>query len=138
MQLCSIPRSFGSMNFFLIFHFNCLRRECSRIRKSTLFLTWYRAKQIHKFASAELPEWTENVVNVENCQFLKKNCEFLSVIWVILKQSVCSITIFYCSNYYSLFLPFFILEIFNFTNGKFFNRLEQIWKAVLKMWKSEN
>ena len=25
---------------------------------------------------------TKNVVNVENCQFLKENCEFLSVIFL--------------------------------------------------------
>ena len=62
----------------------------------------------------ELHEWSENVVNVENHQFLKENCEFLSVIWVKWEQSVCSITLLYFSTFYSLFLPFFLLEIFKF------------------------
>ena len=52
------------------------------------------------------------MVNVENCNFLKVNCRFLLVIWV--KQSVCSVIILYYSTFYSLFLSFFVLEIFNF------------------------
>ena len=39
-----------------------------------------KAEQIQKSASTELHEWSENVVNVENRQFLKGNCEFFSVI----------------------------------------------------------
>ena len=39
-----------------------------------------QTEEIQKSASAELHEWRENVVNVENCQFWKENCEFLSVI----------------------------------------------------------
>ena len=64
----------------------------------------------------------ENVVNVENCQFLKVNCRFSLVIWVKWKQSVCSITLFYSSAFYSLFLPFFVLEIFKFKYDTFFVR----------------
>ena len=41
-------------------------------------VTW--AEEIQKSASTELHEWSENVVNVENHQFLKENCEFLSFI----------------------------------------------------------
>ena len=37
-------------------------------------------EKLHKSASTELHEWSKNVVNVENRQFLKENCEFLSVI----------------------------------------------------------
>ena len=62
------------------------------------------------------------MVNVENCQFLKENCKFLSVIWVKWKQSVCSITLLYSSTFYSLFLAFFVLEIFKFKYDKVFVR----------------
>ena len=68
-----------------------------------------------------LHEWSENVVNVENHQVLKINCEFLSVIWIKWKQSVSSTTP--CSStFYSLFLSFFVLEIFIFKYDKFFIR----------------
>ena len=39
-----------------------------------------KAEEIQKSASTELHEWNENLVNVENQQFLKENYEFLSVI----------------------------------------------------------
>ena len=45
-----------------------------------------------------------------------------SVIWVKWKQSGCSITLAYSSTFYSLFLPFFVLEIFKFKYDKFFVR----------------
>ena len=44
----------------------------------------------------------------------------LCVIWVKWKQSVCSITLLCSSTFYSLFLPFFVQEIFKFKYGKFF------------------
>ena len=68
------------------------------------------------------PEWSKNVVNVENPQFLKENYEFLSVICLKWEQSVCSITLLYSSTFYSLFLPFFVLEIFKFKYDKVFVR----------------
>ena len=37
-------------------------------------------KEIQKSAPTELHKWSKNVVKVENCQFLKGNCKFLSVI----------------------------------------------------------
>ena len=93
---------------------------------------------------AELHKWSENMVNIENCQFLKVNCRFLLVIWVKQKQSVCSITFLYSSNFYSLFLPFFVLEIFKFKFDTFFVRnsgaiskfdsFEQPWYTG-KSWK---
>ena len=77
------------------------------------------------------------MVNVENCQFLKEDCKFLSVIWVKWEQSVCSITLLYSSNFYSFFLSFFVLEIFKFKYGKVFVKhsasiskfewFEQLW-----------
>ena len=76
----------------------------------------------HICTSTELHEWSENVVNVENCNFLKVNCGFLLVIWVKWKQSVRSITLLYSSTFYSLFLPFFVLEIYKFKHDKFFVR----------------
>ena len=39
-----------------------------------------QAEEIQKSASTELHEWSKNVLNVENRQFLKENCGFLSVI----------------------------------------------------------
>ena len=62
------------------------------------------------------------MVNVENRQCLKGNCEHFSVICVKLKQLVRSITLLYSSTFYSLFLPFFVLEIFKFKYDKFFVR----------------
>ena len=62
------------------------------------------------------------MANVENCQFLKRNSKFFSVISVKWKQSVCSITLPYSTTFYSLFLPFFVLEIFKLKYDKFFVR----------------
>ena len=62
------------------------------------------------------------MVTVENCNFLKVNCRFLLVISVKLKQSVCFITLLYSITFYSLFLPFFVLEIFKFKYDTFFVR----------------
>ena len=55
-------------------------------------------------------------------QLLKVNCKFLSVIWVKWKQPVCFIILIYSSTFYSLFLPFFVLEISKFQYDKFFIR----------------
>ena len=76
-------------------------------------------KNLHPWS---FTKWSENVVNVENANFLKANCEFLSVIWVKWKQSVCCIILLYSSTFYSLFLPFFMLEIFKLKYDKFFVR----------------
>ena len=43
-------------------------------------------------------------------------------IWVKWKQSICSITPVYSSTFYSLFLAFFVLEIFKFKHDMFFVR----------------
>ena len=66
--------------FFLCFF--CLtppRQECSRIRKTSSFLTLNRLKKIQRSTSTELHKWSEKVVNVENFSFLKVNCRFLVV-----------------------------------------------------------
>ena len=70
----------------------------------------------------ELHELNENVEHVENCNFLKVNYQFLSVIWVKWKQPVYSIIFPYSSTFYSLFLPFVVREIFKFNYDKFFVR----------------
>ena len=44
------------------------------------------------------------------------------VIWVKSKQSVCSAILLYSGTFYSLFLPFFVLEIFKFKHDKVFAR----------------
>ena len=36
------------------------------------------AKEIQKFEYTELHKWSENMVNVKNCNFLEVNYEFLS------------------------------------------------------------
>ena len=36
-----------------------------------------QAEEMQKSASMELHEWSENVVNVEDCQLLKENCGFV-------------------------------------------------------------
>ena len=48
--------------------------------------------------------------------------QVFSVIWVKWKQSVSSITLLYSGTSYSLFLPFFVVEIFKFKDDKFFVR----------------
>ena len=47
---------------------------------------------------------------------------FLLVVWIKWKWLVCSITLLYSSTFYSLFLPFFVLEIFKFKYDKVFVR----------------
>ena len=108
--------------FSCFFCLTPLGLESSSSRKTASFLTSHRLKKYKKSASTGLHTWSENVVNVENFQFLKVNCGFLLVIWVKWKQSVCSITLLYSSTFYSLFLPFFVLEIFKFKYDKFFVR----------------
>ena len=46
--------------------------------------------------------------------------EIVLYIWVKWKQSVGSISLLYSSTFYSLFLPFFVLEIFEFKHDRFF------------------
>ena len=60
------------------------------------------------------------MINVENRQFLKGNCDFLSYL-----SEMKTVSMFYNSSYstfYSFFLPFFVVEIFKFKYGKFFVR----------------
>ena len=97
--------------------------ESSKSRKTASFLTSHGLK---KYKSLHPRSFTNGAktwyINVEIHQFLKENCEFLSVIWVKWKQSVCSITLLYSSTFNSLFLPFFVLEIFKFKYDKVFVR----------------
>ena len=114
------------MSFLLFFLFNPPEYgKFSSPRKTASFLTSHKLKkteEIQKSASTELHGWSENVVNVENCNFLNVNCRFLLVIWVKWKQSACSITLLYSSTFYRLFLPFFVLEKFKFKYDTFFVR----------------
>ena len=75
-----------------------------------------------KISSTELHKWSENMVNVENCNFLKVSCNFQSLVWVKWKQSVCSISFLYSTTFYIFFLPFVVLKIFKFKYRKFFVR----------------
>ena len=132
--------------FFLVFFlFNSPGAGKFKLQKDRFVLDSTKAEEIQKSGSTELHEWSKNVVNVENCNFLKVNCRFLLVIWVKWKQSVCSITLLYSSTFYSLFLPFFNLEIFKLKYDTFFvrnsaaisifNWFEQLWVSVNKNWK---
>ena len=38
-----------------------------------------QAEEARKSTSTELHEWSENEVNVENCNFLKVKCEFFVI-----------------------------------------------------------
>ena len=55
-------------------------------------------------------EWKPG--NCWNSQLFEGKFLFLLVIWVKWKQSVCSIILLWCITFYSLYLPFFVLEIF--------------------------
>ena len=63
--------------FLYLYCLTPLRLECSRIRKTALFLTSYRLKKCKIPALTELHKWNEDVVNFKNLQFLKGGCEFL-------------------------------------------------------------
>ena len=66
--------------FFLVFFlFNAPGAGKFKLQKDRFILdvTW---EEIQKSASTELHEWSENMINVENCKFLKVDCGFLLVI----------------------------------------------------------
>ena len=67
--------------FFLCFFlFNPPETGMFQNQKDRFIPDITQAEEIQKSASIELRKWSENVVNVENCQFLKENCEFFPVI----------------------------------------------------------
>ena len=109
------------MFFFLFFCLTLPRVECSRIRKAASFLKSHGVKKYKNLHWWNFTDGTK-ALNVENNYFLKVNFGFLLVIWVTWKQSVCSIILLYYNSFYSLFLPFFVLEIFKFEYDKFFVR----------------
>ena len=75
--------------FFLVFFlFNAPGAGKFKLQKDCFVLDITKAEEIQKSASTELHEWSENVVNVENCNFLKVNCGFLLVFLVKWKQYV--------------------------------------------------
>ena len=94
--------------FFCFICLTPLGLESSSSRETSSFLTSHRLKKYKN----QNPQSSK----------LKVNCRFLLVIRVKWKQSVCSITLLYSSTFYSLFLPFFVLEIFKFKYDTFFIR----------------
>ena len=110
------------MFFLMFFLFNPPKARIFWKQKDRFVPDIILAEEIQKSATTGLHEWSENVVNVKNRQVLKGHCEFLSVIWVKWKGSVGSITRHGSSAFYSLFLTFFVLEIFKFKYDKFFVR----------------
>ena len=65
------------------------------------------------------------MVNVKNHQFLNGNCEFLSIIGVKSKHSVCFMTLFLVLVLFTacIYIQFFVLEIFKFKYDKLFASL---------------
>ena len=68
------------MFFDMFFLFNPPEAGMFQKQKDRFVPAVTQTEETQKSASMELHEWSENVVNVENRQFLKENCEFLSVI----------------------------------------------------------
>ena len=66
--------------FSCFFLFNPPRAWKFKLQKDHFVLDVTKVEEIQKSASTELHEWSENVVNVENSNFLKVNCRFLLVI----------------------------------------------------------
>ena len=64
------------------------------------------------------------MVNVENCQFLKGNCKFFSVIWMKWKQSVCSISL------PCLILVLFTAFFYHFLFWRYLNSSSYIWWQI--------
>ena len=77
--------------------------------------------------------WRDTKICIHGASWMERKCgkcwklpiferklQVFSIIWVKWKQPVSSITLLYSSTFYSLFLPFFILEIFKFKYDKFF------------------
>ena len=60
--------------FFLVFFlFNSPGAGKFKLQKDRFVLDSTKAEEIQKSGSTELHEWSKNVVNVENCNFLKVN-----------------------------------------------------------------
>ena len=96
------------MFFLMFFLFTPSVAGKFKLQKDHFVFDVTKAEEIQKSASTELHEWSENVENVENCNFLNVNCKFLLVIWVKRKQPVCSITLlilvfFTACSYHFLF-----------------------------------
>ena len=69
--------------FFLVFFlFNPPETKMLWNQRDRFVPDFTKAEEIQKSASTELHKWSENVVNVENWQFFKGNCEFFSAIWM--------------------------------------------------------
>ena len=105
----------------MFFLFNPLRLVCSRIRKTTSFLTSHRLKKyknLHPWSLKQV-EW-----KCGKCWKLPIFEGKLRVFFSYLSEMkiVSSTTLPYSSTFYSLFLPFFVLEIFKFKYDKFFIR----------------
>ena len=82
------------------FLFNPPETEIFQNQKDCFLPDMTQVKEIQKSISLELHKWSENMVNVENCQCLMGNFEgkFLSVIYLSEMKTACSITpsFFWC------------------------------------------
>ena len=120
--------------FSLLFLFNPRRMKLEKTLYSWPHIGLRNTKKI---SSTELHKWSESMVNVENCNFLKVSCNFQSLVWVKWKQSVCSISFLYSTTFYIFFLPFVVLKIFKFKYGNFCQtfcfhfQIRMIWTAIL-------
>ena len=102
--------------FFSCLLFDFLRLECSRIRKTALFLKKYKNLHPRSFTM----EWKRGKC-WKSLIFESKLRVFISYQSEMKTVSIMYI-FFYSSTFYSLFLRFFVLEIFKFKYDKFFAR----------------
>ena len=118
--------------FLLVRFFNRISCNKGLKDKSSCFFTCFfrltptEAGMFQNQKDRFVPDVTQaeeykNMVNVENCQFLNESCEFF-ISYLSEMKIVCSITLLYSSTFYSLFLPFFVLESFKFKYEKAFVR----------------
>ena len=70
----------SSLVFQVCFLFNLPEAGMFQNQKDRFVPDVTQAEEIEKSASTELQEWSENMVNVENHQFLKRNCKFITFI----------------------------------------------------------
>ena len=120
----------------------CLRLKCSRSRKTASFLMSHRLKKYIQSASTELHEWSENEVNVASKCWKSPIFEGKLQVFISYLNEMKIVNMFYNSSLflasYSLFLPFFVPEIFKFKHTTKFSsqtfcfhfQIRMIWTAM--------
>ena len=94
--------------------------ECTRIRKTMLFLTSHDQRNT-KICIHRALQIKQKPVKCWKLPFFEDKLQVF-VSYLSEMKIVCSITLPCSSTFYSLFIPYFGLEIFKFKYGKFFTR----------------